>query len=42
MRKELPMLKSVLHNYAFNLEYAKMLMADIADDQMCKQLSSRC
>lgn len=27
------MLKSVLHNYAFNLEYAKML----ADDQTCTQ-----
>jgi len=37
MEKEFTMLKSVLHNYAFNLEYAKMLMADIADDQMCTQ-----
>jgi len=31
------MLSSVLHNYGFGLEYLKMLLADIPDDQMCDQ-----
>lgn len=29
--------RAVLHNYAFNLSYANMLLADIRNDQMCLQ-----
>jgi hypothetical protein len=28
---------AVLRNYAFDLDYLKMLLADIPDDQMCEQ-----
>jgi hypothetical protein len=31
------MLQSVLKNYAFNLQYLKMLVADIPEDEMCDQ-----
>jgi len=31
------MIDYVLADYAFNLQYARMLTADIPDEQMCEQ-----
>jgi hypothetical protein len=31
------MLKSLLHSYAFDLSYLKMLVGDIPEEQMCRQ-----
>ena len=31
------MQKAILHNYAFGVPFVKMLVADIPEDQMCRQ-----
>ena len=31
------MRRAILHNYAFGVPFVKMLVADIAEDQMCRQ-----
>ena len=32
------MREDILHSYAFNLTYAKMLTADVTDEQMCQDI----